>query len=329
MLRSLLIDFKGSSHVGNEYTFWYNVESSAKASTDIHVLNYGGISKASCWYDVPNGRLYVNGVEGYFSMAGRTMTFVSVPDRSSDVLDFLNGMSFYAMKSGNPIHFVSPSAQKIRAITATLSPARSGSGDPSPENIRPITGASSVTVTRADGNGENIATASVQFVDSDDNPLTVYGGTVDVTAGKLAVTSVTRTLNNISSSNGWNFIQSANAFFTNNVETVLGSSAQGSLLLSAYDFGGAFNSVSSIASVSSGKFALQTTNRNLFVRDDRYNGDVSAFLAAMGDTQICYPLETPLEYDLTPAQLMAIAGTNIISTGAESVTIETFVNFEV
>ena len=51
----------------------------------------------------------------------------------------------------------------------------------------------------------------------------------------------------------------------------------------------------------------------LYVRDDDYNGDVSAFKAAFGDAEIVYPLATPVTYQLTSAQVAALAGYNAVA----------------
>ena len=55
-------------------------------------------------------------------------------------------------------------------------------------NIRPISGATSVRVTRTGENGANAQSVTVPLVDSNDDPLPVYGGTLDVTTGTLSVT---------------------------------------------------------------------------------------------------------------------------------------------
>ena len=55
-------------------------------------------------------------------------------------------------------------------------------------NIRPISGATSVSVTRTGEGGANSQSVTVQLVDSNSSPLTVYGGTLDVATGTLSVT---------------------------------------------------------------------------------------------------------------------------------------------
>ena len=56
--------------------------------------------------------------------------------------------------SGNPVSFTTEGAYPLNPLTVHIEPVQSGEGDPSPENIRPITGWDSLTVTRT---GKNLA----------------------------------------------------------------------------------------------------------------------------------------------------------------------------
>lgn len=56
-------------------------------------------------------------------------------------------------------------------ITAIWTPTQAGSGDPSPENIRPISGRDKITLTRTAGSDTQAVTLSL--------PETIYGGNVD------------------------------------------------------------------------------------------------------------------------------------------------------
>nr|DAH84461.1 MAG TPA: hypothetical protein [Caudoviricetes sp.] len=56
-------------------------------------------------------------------------------------------------------------------VTASWTPTQAGSGDPSPENIRPISGRGKITLTRTAGSDTQTATLSL--------PETIYGGSVD------------------------------------------------------------------------------------------------------------------------------------------------------
>ncbi len=63
-------------------------------------------------------------------------------------------------------------------IVASWTPTQEGSGEPSPDNIRPITGRESVTITRQEDNQAIALTL----------PETVYGGEVDAVSGEVAET---------------------------------------------------------------------------------------------------------------------------------------------
>lgn len=60
-------------------------------------------------------------------------------------------------KSGSFVNFLSPTKANIRSLKVHFSPKQEGSGDPSPENVRPINGHDSVTVHHC---GKNLCTAA-------------------------------------------------------------------------------------------------------------------------------------------------------------------------
>jgi len=64
-------------------------------------------------------------------------------------------------------------------VTVKIKAAQSGSGTPSPDNKRPITGWNAVQISRS---GENTASATTYTVNL---PSTCYGGTLDATGGTL------------------------------------------------------------------------------------------------------------------------------------------------
>lgn len=78
--------------------------------------------------------------------------------------------------SGNPVT-CNPVEDYPLSAVVTLEPKQAGSGDPSPENIRPISGYDSVTVTQSkDGSQVKQITLTL--------PATIYGGTVDAVTGE-------------------------------------------------------------------------------------------------------------------------------------------------
>ena len=77
-------------------------------------------------------------------------------------------------ETGNPITCTPVEGYPLGAVV-TLEPKQAGSGDPSPENVRPITGRDSVKVTVSNGAENHEYTLTL--------PETIYGGTVDAVMG--------------------------------------------------------------------------------------------------------------------------------------------------
>lgn len=84
--------------------------------------------------------------------------------------------------SGNPATFSDAKAANVKALSVTITPTQSGSGDPSPDNVRPITGVSSVTATRTGknllenpANGQTIIKNGVTFTHAADGTITANG----------------------------------------------------------------------------------------------------------------------------------------------------------
>lgn len=70
-----------------------------------------------------------------------------------ELIDGVDAPIYRAAGPGNPVVFTDGAAANVKALSVEITPAQSGSGDPSPDNIRPITGLSSVSVS---GIGKNL-----------------------------------------------------------------------------------------------------------------------------------------------------------------------------
>ena len=77
-------------------------------------------------------------------------------------------------ETGNPIT-CNPVEDYPLDVTVTMEPIQEGTGDPSPENVRPISGRSSVRVTVSNEDESRDYTLTL--------PETIYGGTVDAVSG--------------------------------------------------------------------------------------------------------------------------------------------------
>lgn len=77
--------------------------------------------------------------------------------------------------SGNPISWEASDTEYLFPVIS-LKPKQAGTGDPSPENVRPISGYDSVTVTQSQ-DGSQVKKITLTL------PETIYGGTVDAVTG--------------------------------------------------------------------------------------------------------------------------------------------------
>lgn len=86
--------------------------------------------------------------------------------------------TLYPLKtlSGNPISWEASDTEYLFPIVS-LEPKQAGSGDPSPENVRPISGYDSVTVTLSKDEAQ-VKQITLTL------PETIYGGTVDAVTGE-------------------------------------------------------------------------------------------------------------------------------------------------
>ena len=97
--------------------------------------------------------------------------------------DWLDQRHVYTKTVSGPVaHVTDAIAAPAVDVTVQIVPYQSGTGDPSPENIRPISG----------WTGANVYHSGADTSDYDTYPVTwqseagtVYGGTLDVTTGKL------------------------------------------------------------------------------------------------------------------------------------------------
>ncbi len=91
---------------------------------------------------------------GELVSAGVEYVEVGFPEQSGSTVTISDGIDGHALD-----------------ITASWTPTQAGSGDPSPENIRPISGKDNITLTRTAGSDVQTSTLSL--------PETIYGGSVD------------------------------------------------------------------------------------------------------------------------------------------------------
>lgn len=230
--------------------------------------------------------------------------------------------------SGEPVTISDGMADwPLYGLSAEITPTQSGSGDPSPTNVRPIGGRDGVEVTQ---NGA--AAVSVEFPD---DPGTVYGGVMDFKTGVLTVDRIAVTYDG---TENWT------------VQTLTGRTVRRMrrsvpAQLKAHNNSAAtFEGRSNILSV--GTFSSDTTPEYswwyfstgltflyCFFDPTTWTGAGStdaekwkAFLAEMAaggnPLTLCVPLAEPVTYQLTPQQMPdLVPGTNSFAADTGGVTV--------
>lgn len=101
---------------------------------------------------------------------------------STDDLLFLAGASGKAVEAtatGNPLTFLTDLAKPLKSLLIPFTPVQSGSGDPSPQNVRPIVPWEGLKVYHSGADTSNPIETDISF------PSPVYGGEHEAVSGKL------------------------------------------------------------------------------------------------------------------------------------------------
>lgn len=221
-------------------------------------------------------------------------------------------------ETGNPV-VCYPVAGYPLGVKAKWEPVQEGSGTPSPENIRPIKGRDSVTITRQEDN--QVITLTL--------PETVYGGEVDAVTGeginewKSITLDGTETwsyeLTNISGKVG--FLLRAK-----DIQTPTTPDQKGQIVCNKYMTRSANDTYTTKTGIS-----IEAGNNKYFRIYDEVHADkdvaswkayLAAQYAAGTPVQIAYKLKEPVPFTAAGAQpIPALSGTNTLLTDADSVSV--------
>ena len=178
-------------------------------------------------------------------------------------------------------------------------------------NICPISGHTEADVTVTDDltTPTETHTTSIPFHDNSDNPITVYGGMLNVTSGELTVTMASVDAGTLS----WTYDSNVPRFYTtsiiNSIKTGTNYSAVISDRYATYD--GIGNPPDNHISQNVTAGVGGTSTGVVIIKDTAYT-DKDAFTAALSGSQLVYELATPQTYQLTPTQVSTLLGQNNI-----------------
>ena len=209
-------------------------------------------------------------------------------------------------ETGNPATFTTDVKKALTQLLVPFGPVQAGTGDPTPDNVRNITGRTSITVYKS---GED--TSDPVAVEFSLGSSAVYGGTVDIATGTL---KVNRKVANLTGS-GWQ-VAAGSKFYIPLTDTAFVQSDK-TELSNMYKFQGYSNSGSSTVTTDK-KFYLQyTTGYNrIWVYDSGYT--IDTFTAMLDETplQVTYSI-TPQTVQLTAKQIKTLIGENNIWTDTD------------
>ena len=206
-------------------------------------------------------------------------------------------------------------ADNVVKLVIGITPAQAGSGDPSPSNVRPISGWTQANVYAS---GEDTSNPTIYLFTLPAAAGTVYGGTLDVTNGVLtvdrAIATIDGSTNRFTSKTPYttNTTVYAPATLAPNSKKPASSAEIPNMVSNCFKTGFSGNYVLSadviaMSMLTDGRivcgFGLSTTITTL--------EDANAFAQSQPITFV-YELDNPVEYSLTPAEVEMLLGQNYI-----------------
>ena len=191
----------------------------------------------------------------------------------------------------------------VNDLTIDINPVQAGTGDPSPTNVRAISGWTGATIYQSGADTSDPSTTSISW---DTEAGTVYGGTLDVTTGLLTVSYVKSTVTTLTG--------------------VYGAVTNGYCVY--VDMTGGYRFNCEPAKMVSNRFLYSAKGRNTaplyaYGGNDGGDGRVIFMLPntvtskaeaetwfANNATDFTYQLATPVTYQLTPTQVTSLLGEN-------------------
>lgn len=227
-------------------------------------------------------------------------------------------------ESGNPV-VCYPVANSNLDIVASWEPTQEGEGTPSPDNIRPIHGRDSVSITRQEDELFMLLTL----------PSTVYGGEVDAVTGAGQNIWKLLTLDGTENWNTWgvNAHNSAvTGFYTYDINDYDDKNTKGMCSNLAYgnvDVWGGRNSGIGFANTTISRYFMYCIPTAILADASNNSAAIASlksYLAAQSAAstpiQVAYRLATPIPFTATgDGTIKALSGTNTILTDADALTV--------
>lgn len=205
----------------------------------------------------------------------------------------------------------------LKSCVVNIEPIQEGSGDPSPDNVRPISGRTELTVFHSGVETIDPTTISVNW---ESEAGTVYGGTLDVVSGKLTVDRVL-----VNSDANSDFGKGARTDMDEFFLRVTDTGVSGLL------YGSEYVICNYAKNVESDDTAV--TYARMFNGQPRINFPLSlginslallkTWLSEQGSPlQFCYKVATPTEIQLAPQEVRTLLGVNNVWSDGGDISVE-------
>lgn len=238
-------------------------------------------------------------ISSYNDLSNKPMIngVVLTGDKTSDDLDLSNKAHVNEL-SGASVDFQNGQELPLLKCIADIEPVQSGSGTPSPDNIRPITGWTDVTITVSNDDETETYTAALG--------QTVYGGTLDVVSGVLTVDRVAVDMGAL------NWVPNGMAYGMYEYGITISDKANGAtnMICSAFH-----------VQASSAPYCMRGRSASNFVSVISSETTTEAFKVAVNGFQLVYELATPQTVQLTPQKVRSILGQNYIEANTGDIDI--------
>lgn len=208
-------------------------------------------------------------------------------------------------KTGNPI--VLPRYKAITSLNISFSPQQAGTGDPSPENIRPISGWDSVNVTNSNESESHDYNITL--------PETIYGGTVDAVTGEGEMTWGYLELNGTENWQTFTYA-SENYFLYADLGFITLSYNSG--IASCFKTGGVGDKEFTTSTIQMPYPQTQATRIAWNGDVDNFKSFLSAQAAAGTPVQVAYKLATPEPFKVNPISIPSLNGINTIYSDGDN-----------
>lgn len=205
--------------------------------------------------------------------------------------------------TGNPITI--PEYKSLVKLTTKFSPKQAGTGDPSPENVRPISGWGSVKVTVSNESESHDYDITL--------PETIYGGTVDAVTGEGEKTANVvvvdgETIKFSERNTYWNLPTNSSPGVARGPESIIKTSAfPDSLFSTNTQLNFIFTKASNMAPY--------------FSTLEELNAFCATQYAAGTPLTIVYQLATPEPFEISQVSIPSLDGENKFFTNAENMDI--------